>query len=182
MTQDHRAVHERDGQHGAQGQACSPFVDQPPEHNRYGNLHPYREHRLGEHRENDRYDEPENSDHGQEFKEDYDKIKDGFLTLFNESLNKLTEAKHLIPPENFIEIKYEDFVQNPVPFMKDIYEKFELEGFEDVKPEFLAHYRSQKEGYAANNWDLNDEVIREVNANWNVYREQYGYERLEPSS
>jgi len=118
----------------------------------------------------------------QEFKEDYDKIKDGFLKLFNESLNKLAEAKHHIPPENFIEIKYEDFVENPIPFMKALYEKFELEGFEEVEPEFLAHYSSQKERYIANKWDLNDEVIRDVNANWNVYREQYGYERLEPTS
>ncbi len=118
----------------------------------------------------------------QDFKEDYDKIRDGYVRLFIESLEKLKETKHLIPPENYIEIKYEDFVDNPIPFMKEIYEKFNLEGYNEVEPKFIEHYENQKKGYVANKWDINDEVISEVNKHWNVYREKYGYERLEPSN
>ncbi len=117
----------------------------------------------------------------QDFEEDYDKIKDGFVRNFNEMLKKIGETKHLIPPENYIEIKYEDFVENPIPFMKDLYEKFKLEGYDEVEPKFIAHYKKQQEGYVANKWEMEDEVIREVNTHWNVYRDKYGYKRLEPS-
>lgn len=112
---------------------------------------------------------------------DYEKIKEGYMRNFNTMLTKLEETKHLIPPENYVEIKYEDFVENPIPFMKELYQKFHLEGYADVEPEFIAHFESQKE-YVPNTWEISDEVIREVNEHWDAYREKYGYPRLEPSS
>ncbi len=118
----------------------------------------------------------------QDFVNDYGKIKDGFLRLFNESLKKLAETKDLIPLENYIEIKYEDFVENPVSHMKKIYKKFKIDGYEEAEPKFIEHYNNQQKGYVANEWDIRDDVIEEVNKHWNVYREKFGYTRLEPSN
>lgn len=118
----------------------------------------------------------------QEFKDDYDKIKNGYIRLFNKMLERLEKTRHLIPPENYYELRYEDFVKNPIPFMKQIYEQFNLPGYEEVEPSFIEHVEEQQKGYVPNKWDINDEVIQEVNNNWNVYREKYGYRRLEPKN
>ncbi|MBN2156674.1 MAG: sulfotransferase [Candidatus Lokiarchaeota archaeon] len=111
---------------------------------------------------------------------DYEKIKNGYVRNFNTMLKKIEDTKHLIPPENYVEIKYEDFVQNPIPFMKELYNKFDLVGYEDVEPEFITFYKKQQSNYIPNKWEIIDDVIRDVNEHWEEYRKKYGYPLREP--
>jgi hypothetical protein len=90
------------------------------------------------------------------------------------------EDKSLIPPENYYEMRYEDFIQNPIPYLKEIYEKFEIGDFERVEPLFQ-EYIKEKKDYKANNYVITPRIVRLVNRHWNKYRVTFGYDRLEPS-
>ncbi len=47
-------------------------------------------------------------------------------------------------PGHYISIKYEDFVREPEAYLREIYEKLELDGFEEALPRFRAFIAQQK--------------------------------------
>ena len=90
------------------------------------------------------------------------------------------KAKDLIPPENFYTLKYEDFTANPLPFVEEIYTKFELNDFSVVKP-IIQEYLDAKKDYKTNKHDITPEIIQTVNEHMEKYRNDHGYNRLEPN-
>ncbi len=107
-------------------------------------------------------------------------IEKSMLKILSETYTVFHRDRKLIPPENFYEIKYEDFIVNPMPYIKDIYKKFDLDDFKEVKP-ILQTYINAKKNYKANNHKLTPRIIRLVNTNWDDYRRDHGYVKLEPS-
>jgi hypothetical protein len=54
-------------------------------------------------------------------------------------MNRYFLDKNLIPPENLVEIKYENFIGNEIETLSQIYQQFNLPGFAEAKPRF-AHF------------------------------------------
>lgn len=106
-----------------------------------------------------------------------DILKEEILTHYSEMIHKLDEGKKLIPEGNYMDIKYEDFIQDPMPFMERIYKQFKLDGWEEARPAFQAHYDSQAT-YKTNNFRIANEVIKTVNEYWDFIVEKQGYEPL----
>jgi hypothetical protein len=97
-----------------------------------------------------------------------------------EMVEKYNEAKKLIRPENFIDIRYEDFIKDPMHHIKKIYTQFGLNNFEETLPAFQAHVDDQK-SYTPNIHKISDDIINRVNKNWDHIREQFGYEKQHPT-
>ncbi|MBN1334543.1 MAG: sulfotransferase [Deltaproteobacteria bacterium] len=108
-------------------------------------------------------------------------LKEEVLDHYSEMVDTLERTRGLIPEENFLAIRYEDFIQDPMPFMERIYRQFGLPDWEEAREAFHVHWQEQKT-YVANRFDLSDEVIETVNRHWDDIREMQGYERLEPST
>jgi hypothetical protein len=108
-------------------------------------------------------------------------LKEEILNHYSEMVQKVEEAKSIIPEGNYLEIKYEDFIRDPMPFMEKIYRQFELTGWEEARPEFQAHFEAQAE-FKTNTFRIADEVIRTVNENWDDIVRLHGYEFLKPSN
>jgi len=84
---------------------------------------------------------------------------------YKEMIAMLDEGRKLIPPENYMEIKYEDFIKDPMPHIEKIYTKFGFDNWESAQPLFQAHVDSQK-SYVVNKFDINEDVISLVNKKW----------------
>ena len=97
-----------------------------------------------------------------------------------EMVEKYNEAKKLIRPENFIDIRYEDFIKDPMHHIKKIYTQFGLDNFKESLPAFQAHVDDQK-SYTPNTHIISDDIINRVNKNWDHIREQFGYEKQYPT-
>lgn len=108
-------------------------------------------------------------------------LKKEILDHYSEMVDKVEEARSIIPDGNFLEIKYEDFIHDPMPFMKQIYKQFKLNGWEKARPDFQAHFDAQAE-YRPNDFLIADEVIRTVNEHWGKILKIQGYEKILPSS
>ena len=80
-----------------------------------------------------------------------------------------------IPSQQLCEIKYEDLVRDPISQLRTIYEKLELDDFEQVRPE-LETYLSQQKDYKVNRHDLEPELRAEIRRRWSDYFTRYGYE------
>ena len=52
----------------------------------------------------------------------------------------------MIPKDNLVEIKYEDFVKKPFETLESLYDKLDIKGFEEVKP-FFNRYIKTYGGY-----------------------------------
>lgn len=65
--------------------------------------------------------------------------------LFKSALEKYEIDKKIIPKENFLEIKYEDFKKSPINEMETIYSLFKLADFERSADKFNQFIHSQKD-------------------------------------
>jgi len=66
-------------------------------------------------------------------------MKENLLFFYQELMNRYFLDKNLIPPENLVEIKYENFIGNEIETLSQIYQQFNLPGFAEAKPRF-AHF------------------------------------------
>jgi hypothetical protein len=103
------------------------------------------------------------------------------LSLYRGHMEAYERTKSLVPEGNLIEVRYEDFIEEPMPFMERIYEQFQLDGWEQARAEFQRHFDKQR-SYETNRFEISDEVIRTVNEHWDWIRELQGYARLEPKA
>ena len=85
---------------------------------------------------------------------------------------KLTE-------ENIIDIRYEDFIKDPMKDIEQVYKELRIDGFEEFKEDFERYVATQAD-YKPNKHKISDEIIRRVNEHWDFIREMHEYERLEP--
>lgn len=92
---------------------------------------------------------------------------------------KNTMTQYRIDKEKFkdklIEIKYEDFVKNPMPYLEKIYTELEIGDFEKMKPIFEEYINSKKD-YKTNTYEIPDRLKKKIQDNLGEFFEEYGYE------
>jgi hypothetical protein len=64
------------------------------------------------------------------------------MNLYEEIYNNFFIEKDLIPKGNFVEVKYEDFIINPLDEFKNIYDNLDIEGFKDWERSFYTYILS----------------------------------------
>jgi hypothetical protein len=85
------------------------------------------------------------------------------------------EQKSLIPAGNLMEIRFEEFEQNPVKEMENIYMNLLKEDFSLVKNHFSAYFNTQK-SHKKNKYLVEADTIAEIGKYLGKYIEMYGYE------
>ena len=112
--------------------------------------------------------EPYTDDEGQDF----------IIDLYEEMFIKYFEEKDLIPEGNLIEIKYEDFIQQPMEGLRSIYQNLNLEHFEESQQNFEAYLESVK-GYKKNKHILDEKIEKKISSRWQLTLNRWGYGRVE---
>ena len=95
--------------------------------------------------------------------------------VFERIYKKAFRELDAMPPEDHIDIKYEDFCKDPEGYVKQIYDHLGIDGFEEAKPYFDAYLESQK-NYQKNKFELTPELRDKINAKLGFYFAHYGYE------
>ena len=109
--------------------------------------------------------------------EDYDVdllLEDNFTEIFERMYMETIDLARVIPENRFIDIRYEEFVKEPVKWLEKIYSQLELEGFDEAKEHFEAYADSQK-NYVKNNLNISQRLKNKINARLGFYFEHYGY-------
>ncbi|MHA1501186.1 MAG: sulfotransferase family protein [Candidatus Heimdallarchaeota archaeon] len=100
--------------------------------------------------------------------------KEFVLNTYTKMFEKFFNEKDLIPNGNLVEIKYEDFIQEPFKTIKDIYLKLNLSGFDSAEDNFNSFIDSQK-NFRKNIHELDDDVVKKVSHRWRMTIEKWGY-------
>ncbi len=99
------------------------------------------------------------------------------IDLFVRIYKKFIPELESMPEEDRIDICYEDFCKDPESYMKQIYDKLGLDGYEEAKPYFEAYLETQ-EGYQKNVFSLRPDLRDKINRKMGFYFEYYGYEMI----
>lgn len=106
-------------------------------------------------------------------------LLDRVCVLFERVYRRAFRELDRIPEADKVDIKYEDFVDHQEEYMKKIYDKLGLDGYEKAAPYFQEYIDSMRD-YKTNTYDYPPELIRKVNERLGFYFERYGYEMLKP--
>ena len=112
---------------------------------------------------------------------DQAEMRETILENYREMYEKFDRDRHLIPENNLVEVKYEDFIQTPMDHMKKIYSSLKLDGFNAAKNAFQDYIATQKD-YKANRHILGARFIEQVNDYWGHIIDRFGYQRLDPAA
>lgn len=104
--------------------------------------------------------------------EDHD---DRILHIYRLMYDAFFDQRHLIPPDRFCEIRYEDLEADPIGQVGTIYQSLGLSGFESVRPR-LQDYLASIGGYRKNQHpDLPEALRSRVSTAWRRCFEAWGY-------
>ncbi len=115
----------------------------------------------------------------QEPDEEY--LEDMIVATFVRIYRKLFREMEQLPDKQYIDIKYEDFEQQPLTYLEEIYQYLHLPGFASAKTHFIDYIESQK-GYQKNHFDYSPRLIEKINQQCGFYFARYGYDRIEPQT
>ena len=82
--------------------------------------------------------------------------------IYNDMIRKYFGEKHLIPKENLLEIRFEDFRKNIHGNLENIFKQFDIPGFGKNIGNFEEYIESQKD-YQHKSYDIDPETIQWVN-------------------
>jgi omega-hydroxy-beta-dihydromenaquinone-9 sulfotransferase len=101
-------------------------------------------------------------------------LEDHVFTTLTRMYEAFDADRELLAPGQFSEVRYEQFVADPLGEMKRIYEELNLDHFELARPGVEAYLASQK-GYKTNRYQTSPEKQAEIARRWSKYVERYGY-------
>ncbi|MBD3191643.1 MAG: hypothetical protein GF308_13430 [Candidatus Heimdallarchaeota archaeon] len=108
---------------------------------------------------------------------DLEELKDNVLDLYSELYQNFDEQIEAVPEENWIDIRYEDFIGQPMQTLETIYRELQIEGFEEHQANFQAFIEEQKD-YQPASYNFSEELITKVNNHCGFIFEKFGYKKL----
>jgi hypothetical protein len=102
-------------------------------------------------------------------------LEEYVFNTFTHLYARLEQSKHLIAPNRFHELRYEDLIADPVGQMRLLYERLELGSYDEVLPR-IKEYVNASSSYQTNRYSNLDPARRaEIDRRWGHVIRQYGY-------
>lgn len=108
-------------------------------------------------------------------KYDMKKLEGHMLDLYAQMYKKYFEDRRLIPEGNLVEIRYEDFIRDPIENVERIYSTLGLKGFEASKQAFSEYAATQKY-FKPSNYTVEPAVKDKLTNKWKFVFDEFGYE------
>ena len=84
------------------------------------------------------------------------------------------ELRDELPPEQLIEVRFEDLVSSPQETIEQVYQQLNLSGVEQLKSP-LENYFGDRKGHKTNPVELAPDLISQIDAHWKPYADAFGY-------
>ena len=112
--------------------------------------------------------------HGLQTPRSDERVREKVFGEFRVIYERLEEAKPLIPPGRFHEVRYESLVKDTSGEMRKVYDALELGGFDDYRPRLEEYLRTQA-GYETNKYTISDADRDAITKRWGDIIERLGY-------
>ena len=101
-------------------------------------------------------------------------LDDYILDMFARLTEDYEEDRHLIPEGHLVELRYEDFVRDPVATMRDIYRRLDIKGFDQAEAPMREFIGERKE-HRVSHYELPEKLKRKVIDRLKPYIDRFGY-------
>jgi hypothetical protein len=101
-------------------------------------------------------------------------LDDNILYSYKELFSKYLKQKTLIPSENLMEIGFNEFVNDPVHTLENLYAQFQLPPFEKAKP-YFEKYAYKHRNYKTAEYHFKDSMKKRVYKHWKIMFDTYDY-------
>lgn len=109
----------------------------------------------------------------QDYEDDY--IKDVVIRNYKLLMHDYIETSKLIPKKNLYEIKFEEFDNDNLGYLKEIYNQLGLDSWDKAEP-FLSDYVQAQKHYKKNTYKIAKGDLDRVLSEWGFAMEKWGYE------
>lgn len=90
---------------------------------------------------------------------------------------KYFSEKSLIPNGNLVEVRYEDFIINPLKALENIYSAINMNGFESARQLFEEELKAY-DSYTKNKFNISNELAEKISERFEFAFETFGYETV----
>jgi len=101
-------------------------------------------------------------------------LDDYVLDMFARLTEGYEEDKHLIPKDRLVELRYEDFVKDPVANMREIYRRLDIPGFDQAEAPMRAFLADRSE-HRVSRYEMPEKLKRKVVDRLKPYIDRFGY-------
>jgi len=103
-------------------------------------------------------------------------IEKHMMELYASMFKKYLREKDCIPNGNLVEVKYEEFIQQPLSQLKRIYTELKMKGFQESKEAFEKYIFSQK-NFKMSKYDIKENTKEKIYNKWKFAFDAFGYEK-----
>jgi len=96
------------------------------------------------------------------------------LDMFARLTEDYEEDKHLIPKDRLVEMRYEDFVKDPVASMRDIYQRLDIPNFAQAEAP-MREFLGERSEHKVSRYELPPALKRKVIDRLKPYIDHFGY-------
>lgn len=107
---------------------------------------------------------------------DRDSLDQSILKIYKGLYERYLRERHLIPKENLVEMKYEDFITDPFHTLHTIYTRLNIPGFEKATPAFQ-RYLKRHAKYKRNEHKIDDATKTKIYNEWKITFKAFGYKK-----
>lgn len=107
---------------------------------------------------------------------DEKEFEQSIFKIYTGIYKKYLGERKRIPKKNLIELRYEDFIKQPLKTVEMIYSQFGIPGFEEAKPMFQQYIKKHAQ-YKRNHHKIDDQVKKKVYAEWGFTFKEFGYKK-----
>ncbi|MFC2023717.1 sulfotransferase [Chloroflexota bacterium] len=108
-------------------------------------------------------------------------IEEHVLSSGTRIMQKYLTDKVLIPPENLVQVKFEELERAPLEQLRRVYDRLAIPSYDQAEPSFRAYLDSIR-GYQKNPYEIGEVEIDRVNQSWGFVFEPWHYPQLEGST
>jgi hypothetical protein len=101
-------------------------------------------------------------------------LDDYVLDMFVRLTEDYEEDKHLIPKDRLVEMRYEDFVKDPVASMRDIYQQLDIPNFAQAEAP-MREFLGERSEHKVSRYELPPALKRKVINRLKPYIDRFGY-------
>jgi hypothetical protein len=102
-------------------------------------------------------------------------IEEYVFSTFEHLYERLDATRHLVPKENWFELRYEDLIAHPIEKMREVYQTLNLGSFEKTLPN-IENYLRENADYKTNRYpQLSPELREQIRQRWGAVIQRYGY-------
>lgn len=102
-------------------------------------------------------------------------VEESMMNLYTCMTKKYLQEKDAIPAGNLVQIRYEDFISQPLTQIQTIYHSFHLPGFKEAQPAFEAYVNSQKD-LKTDQYVIDESLRPKIEKKWGFAVKEFGYE------